>query len=63
MICGRSSGKQMGFYSAHIAISSKHLLVFVSVASAYEEELVHRRVTAYRSEINRSLQRKMYNAS
>jgi len=38
----------MGFYIAHIAISNKHLLVFVLVASVYEERSVHRGFTAYR---------------
>lgn len=37
----------MGFYSAHIAISNKHILVFVSVAPAQEEELVHMRFPTY----------------
>lgn len=45
----------MGFYSIHIAISNEHLLVFVSVTSAYEEELVHREFTAYRLTVNVSL--------
>lgn len=41
MMCGWSSGQQMGFYTSHTAISYKHLLDLVSVSSAYEKELMH----------------------
>lgn len=51
----------MGFYSAHIAISNEHLFVFVSVASAYEEALVHRGFTAYRLAVHISLLHRLHN--